>query len=166
MGKATVEIKTERARGFKILTPEATFVDQGTEFGVEVVARRQQQGPRLSRAWSMSIGRPRKAATPLSTQRLVENVGARMESGEEGMTLVQDTGECFIRSMDEADRDRHTVAYWRFEDRPLGSALPHTSKNTKPVRATTDSTFNGNDLFTFHATVQPRISGDVPGMLR
>ena len=36
MGKATVEIKNEAARGFTILTPEATLVDQGTEFGVEV----------------------------------------------------------------------------------------------------------------------------------
>ncbi len=36
IGKATVEIQNERARGFKIRTPEATFIDQGTEFGVEV----------------------------------------------------------------------------------------------------------------------------------
>ena len=36
VGKATVEIKDERARGFRVITSEATFVDQGTEFGVEV----------------------------------------------------------------------------------------------------------------------------------
>ena len=36
MGKATTEITTAAARGFKIRTPQATFVDQGTEFGVEV----------------------------------------------------------------------------------------------------------------------------------
>ncbi len=85
-----------------------------------------------------------------------------MESGNEGMTLVEDTGECFIRSMAESDRDRHTIAYWRFEDRPLGAALPHTEGNQNAIRATTDSTFNGNDLFAFHYNQQPRISGDVP----
>ena len=130
MGKATVEIKSERARGFKILTPEATFVDQGTEFGVEVAPG----GSSKVHVFKGLVDVDRKARegrdAPL-TQRLAENVGARMEAGEEGMTMVQDTGECFIRSMDEADRDQHVVAYWRFEDRPLGSALPHTSLNNE-----------------------------------
>ena len=160
VGKATVEIENERARGFKILTPEATFVDRGTEFGVEVapggsskvhVFRGIVDVHQL--AWGDRDAPP--------TQRLVENVGARMESGVEGLTLVQDTGECFIRSMDDADRDCHTIAYWRFEDRPLGTALPHTDANRNPVRATADSTFHGNDLFTFNPSVQPKFSGDV-----
>ncbi len=162
MGKATVEIKNQRARGFKILTPDATFVDQGTEFGVEVAPG----GSSKVHVFKGLVDVDRKARAgrdaPL-TQRLAASVGALMEPGEEGMTLVQDTGECFIRSMDDADRDRHVVAYWRFEDRPLGSALPHSSENTNPtIRATTDSTFNGNDLFTYHSSVQPVISGDVP----
>ncbi len=161
MGKATVEIKNERARGFKILTPEATFVDQGTEFGVEVAPG----GSSKVHVFKGLVDVDRKAQggrdAPL-TQRLAASVGARMEPGEQGMALVQDTGECFIRSMDEADRDRHTVAYWRFEDRPLGSSLPHTSENKNPIRATTDSTFNGNDLFTYHSSAQLVISGDVP----
>ena len=65
------------------------------------------------------------------------------------MTLMEDTGESFIRSMDQAGRDQHVVAYWRFEDRPLGMLLPDTQRNTRNVRATTDSSFNGNDLFTW-----------------
>ena len=36
LGKATTQITTAAARGFQIRTPQATFVDQGTEFGVEV----------------------------------------------------------------------------------------------------------------------------------
>ena len=162
MGKATVEIKNERARGFKILTPEATFVDQGTEFGVEVAPG----GSSKVHVFKGLVDVDRKARRwpelPPLTQRLVENVGARMESGEEGMTLVEDTGECFIRSMDEADRDRHTVAYWRFEDRPLGIRLapyrgehriPCGRRPTRPSTATTCSLYR--DL-------RPRISGDVP----
>jgi hypothetical protein len=160
IGKATVEIRDPRARGFKVLTPETTFVDQGTEFGVEVAPG----GSSKVHVFKGLVDVEQKAREgrdlPL-TQRLTENVGARMESGEEGMTLVEDTGECFIRSMDQADRDLHTVAWWRFEDRPLGAALPHTNKNVNPVRATTDSTFNGNDLFTYEPGIQPRISGDV-----
>jgi hypothetical protein len=159
-GKATVEIKNERARGFKILTPEATFVDQGTEFGVEVAPG----GSSKVHVFKGLVDVDQKARdgrdAPL-TQRLAENVGALMEPGEEGMTLVQDTGECFIRSMDEADRDRHTIAYWRFEDRPVGAALPHTGRNKNPVRATSDSTFNGNDLFVASPDSRPVFSGDV-----
>jgi hypothetical protein len=157
IGKATVEIKSERARGFKIVTPETIFVDQGTEFGVEVAPGGSSKVHVFKGEVDVDHGGPNPW-----TQRLLEDAGARMETGEEGMTLVQDTGECFIRSMDEADRDRHTVAYWRFEDHPIGKALPHTSQSKKPVRATTDSTFNGNDLFTYYRTAQPRISGDVP----
>ena len=163
MGKATVEIKNERARGFKIVTPETTFIDQGTEFGVEVTPG----GSSKVHVFRGLVDVDHKARNgqqnvPL-IHRLVANVGARMESGEEGMTLVQDTGECFIRSMDEADRDRHVVAYWRFEDRPLGTVLPHTDANRNPVRATTDSSFNGNDLFVYESPYQqPRIIGDVP----
>jgi hypothetical protein len=163
MGKATVEITNERARGFKIVTPETTFIDQGTEFGVEVTPG----GSSKIHVFRGLVDVDQKARNgqqnaPL-IHRLVANVGARMESGEEGMTLVQDTGECFIRSMDEADRDRHVVAYWRFEDWPLGTVLPHTDANRNPVRATTDSSFNGNDLFVYQSPYQqPRIIGDVP----
>ncbi len=160
VGKATVEIRNERARGFKILTPEATFIDQGTEFGVEVTPG----GGSKVHVFRGMVDVDRKGTdgqpAPL-TQRLMGGIGARMEGGDEGMTTVQDTGECFIRSMAEADRDRHTIAYWRFEDRPLGIALPNTEKNKKPVRATTDSSFNGNDLFVYDSAQKPRMSGDV-----
>jgi len=131
MGKATVEIKSETARGFKILTPEATFVDQGTEFGVEVTPR----GSSKIHVFRGQVDVDRKAregqVAPL-THRLVENAGARMEAGENGMTLVEETGECFIRSMDEAGRDQHVVAYWRFDDRPVGILLPDTGGNRQP----------------------------------
>ncbi len=161
MGKATVEIQNERARGFKILTPEATILDQGTEFGVEVAPG----GSSKVHVFEGLVDIDRKARkghdAPL-TQRLAANVGARMESGEEGMTLVEDTGECFIRSMGEADRDRHTVAYWRFEDRTIGQFLSDTGRNVRQLRATVDSSYNGNDLYAFLPSSQPRISGDVP----
>jgi alpha-L-fucosidase len=160
VGKATVEIKDERAHGFRVITPGATFVDQGTEFGVDVspVGNAKIHVFRGIVDVEQEIAGNRGSRM---THRLQERVGARMEAGEEGLTLVDDTGECFIRSMDDTDRDRHTLAYWRFEDRPLGSTLPHTSKNVNPICATTDSTFNGNDLFAYNPDVQPRISGNV-----
>ena len=77
------------------------------------------------------------------------------------MTLVEDTGECFIRSMDDAERDRHVVAYWRFEDRPVGTLLPHTAEQHEPVCATVDSSFNGNDLYTYSRMTQPIFSAGV-----
>ena len=80
--------------------------------------------------------------------------------------LVKDSGETFIRSIDEADRDRHVVAYWRFEDQPLGSMPPDTMHNTRPVRATVDSSFNGNDLYTYSVRDRPTFAAGVPaGMI-
>jgi hypothetical protein len=158
IGKATVEIKDERARGFKVLTPEVSFVDQGTEFGVEVAPG----GGSKIHVFRGAVDVDRKGSegqsSPL-TQRLLANAGARLEAGNEGMTTVQDTGECFIRSMNEADRDCHTVAWWRFEDRPIGVLLPDTGYNTKTIRATADSSYNGNDLYSFSPSTH--FSGDV-----
>jgi hypothetical protein len=85
-----------------------------------------------------------------------------MESGFDGPLLVEEPGETFIRTIDEADRDKHVVAYWRFEDHPVGEVVPDTSGNRKAVRGTVDSSFNGNDLFTFSAASRPRFSADVP----
>ena len=70
--------------------------------------------------------------------------------------------DSFIRSVDEADRDRHVVAYWRFEDSPLGGDLPHTMQNQRSVRATIDSLFNGNDLFAYTDLSHPSFLCDVP----
>jgi hypothetical protein len=88
-----------------------------------------------------------------------------MAAGEAGMILVEETGECFIRSMDEAGRDQHVAAYWRFEDRPVGILLPDTGGNRQPVCATVDSSFNGNDLYTGMARNRPMFSADVPAGL-
>lgn len=161
IGKVTAEIFTERARGFSIRTLRATFVDQGTEFGVEVA-------PGGSSRIHVFKGRVdvdmdgEKGNSPVAAERLMENVGARLEGDAPSMTLIADTGESFIRSLDQAGRDRHVVAYWRFEDRPLGARLPTTQQNSRSVRATADCSFNGNDLFTFGPLSQPRFSGDVP----
>ena len=160
-GKVTVEIKKEAARGFKLLTPDATFIDQGTEFGVEASG-----GSSRVHVFKGLVDVDLKAregkAEAASPERLAANASARFESGESSMTFVADTGESFIRSMDQADRDRHVVAYWRFEDHLVGELVPHTSSNTKDIRGTVDSSFNGNDLFTFSPSTRPRFSDDVP----
>jgi len=161
MGKATVEIKTIAARGFQVLTPGATYVDQGTEFGVQVSPGGNSKIHVFKGLVDIDLkGREGRAAP--APCRLAANYGARLEQGTETMTLVEDTGESFIRSMDEAERDRHVVAYWRFEDRPVGTLLPHTQNNTRPVCATVDSSFNGNDLYTYMVGCEPTFSSGVP----
>jgi hypothetical protein len=161
VGKVTVEIKDERAHGFKILTPDASFVDQGTEFGVEVAPGGDSK-IHVFRGMVDVDRKGRKGQPAPQTQRLLANVGARIESGADGMVLVDDTGECFVRSMDDAGRNKHVVAYWRFEDRPLGVVLPDTRHNTRPFLATADSSYNGNDMFTYSTQQCPQFSGDVP----
>jgi hypothetical protein len=160
IGKVTAEITTMEARGFRIHTPRATFTDQGTEFGVEVVpggsSRIHVFKGRVDVDMYAEGGKSRVAA-----ERLMENVGALLEGDAQSLTLIEDTGESFIRSLDQAGRDRHVVAYWRFEDRPLGERLPTTQQNSRGVRATADSSFNGNDLFAYSPATQPRFSGEV-----
>jgi hypothetical protein len=163
MGKATTEITSEAARGFKIDTPQATFVDQGTEFGVEVTPG---GGSRIHVfRGQVDVAMNANGKAQVASQRLMANGGACLEGETPSMTLMEDTGESFIRSIDESGRDEHVIAYWRFEDQPLGMLLPDTRDETRRVRATTDSSFNGNDLFTFSTASQPYFTGDVPATI-
>ncbi len=66
--------------------------------------------------------------------------------------------------MDQSERDVHVVAYWRFEDHPVGTLLPDTKGNTEVTVATVDSSFNGNDLFTFFQHTRPSFSEEVPAV--
>ena len=77
------------------------------------------------------------------------------------MTFVEETGESYLRSMDQTERDLHVMAYWRFEDHPVGTLLPDTNKNTSVTCATVDSSFNGNDLFTYMDVTRPVFSNEV-----
>jgi hypothetical protein len=159
-GKLTAEITKAQARGFEVLTPEATFVDQGTEFGVEVAPGGSSRVHVFKGEVDLALSN--KSGTALPTHRLLANSGARLEADASHVTLVEDTGESFVRSMDQAGRDLHTVAYWRFEDHPVGTLLPDTKSNTSVTRATVDSSFNGNDLFTYFRFTRPVFSEDVP----
>jgi hypothetical protein len=162
-GKLTAEISTADARGFKVVTPEATFVDQGTEFGVEVAPGGSSKIHVFKGTVDVSLNP--KDGTALPMQRLLANSGARLEGDLARVTFVEDTGEAFVRSLDQSDRDQHTVAYWRFEDHPVGTLVPNTRANQVGLRGTVDSSFNGNDLFTHTAGNQPGFSADVPAAI-
>ncbi len=155
-GKLTASVTTEAAHGFRIDTPEAVYVDQGTEFGVEV-------SPGGSSRACVFKGRVDVAAKgeESAKKQLTAEQGVRVEDDGQDMTFIEDRGESFIQSVDEADRDRHVIAYWRFEDRPVGTVLPHTAGNKNPVRATSDSSFSGNDLFVWSPNSRPVFSGSV-----
>jgi hypothetical protein len=169
-GKISAEILKPEARGFEVQTPKGSIVDLGTEFGVDVTPSEDvqvhvfkgevvvQQAAEQLRAGQQGA----EPAKPVVGQHLLVDQGLRMEGGRLMPSLVTDLGETFIRTIDDAQRDRHVVAYWRFEDQPLGSLAPDTSQNTKPVRATVDSSFNGNDLYTFFEADRPTFSADVP----
>ena len=162
------------ARGFEVETPKGSVVDLGTEFAVDVTPSEDVQVHVFK--GEVVVEQPsgrsspvpnRKAPKPAPNkdrvgQHLFVDQGMRMEGGRVMPSLVKDSGETFIRTIDEAQRDRHVVAYWRFEDQPLGSQLPDTAKNTKPVRATVDSSFNGNDLYTFMLEDRPTFDAGVP----
>ncbi len=158
-GKLSAEVTTVAARGFQIRTPQGTFVDQGTEFGVEVTP----DGNSRLHVFKGEVDVKPAVAGPASLpHRVLAKGEARLDQDSQSMTLLEDTGDSFIRTVDAADRDRHVVAYWRFEDRPLGVVVPNTQQNKRSARATTDSSFNGNDLFAYSDLSHPSFSGDVP----
>ena len=164
-GKLSAEITTVAARGFQIKTPESTFVDQGTEFGVEV----SPDGNSRVHVFKGEVDVQQAAASgqvPGSDgpvpQRLLATSEAWLEKESQSMTFLEDTGDSFIRTVEDAGRDRHVVAYWRFEDRPLGVVIPNTKANRRSVRATLDSSYNGNDLFAYGDQTHPSMSDDVP----
>ena len=161
-GKLTAEIATADARGFKVLTPDGAFVDQGTEFGVEVPPGGGSRIHVFKGEVDLALGAQPNSAVP--THRLLANSGARMYSEASNVTFVQDTGETFVRSMDQTERDLHVLAYWRFEDHPVGTLLPDTKKNQEVTVATVDSSFNGNDLYTYFEHTRPSFSEEVPAV--
>ena len=160
-GKLTAEITTQRARGFCVNTPQEKIVDQGTEFGVEVTPRGDSRVHVFRGAVDIAST---TNGMPGEQRRVLANSGARMNDGSRAMTLLDDTGESFIRTVDDASRDQHVVAYWRFEDRPVGVILPDTQWNKQPICATVDSSFNGNDLYTYEPDNRPSFSGQVPAL--
>ncbi len=174
-GKISAEIIKPEARGFEVETPKGSVVDLGTEFAVDVtpsedvqvhvfkgeVVVEQSSGAQFAGPQPEGPTKPAPNKDRVG-QHLFVDQGMRMEGGRVMPSLVKDSGETFIRSIDDALRDRHVVAYWRFEDQPLGSELPDTAKNTKPVRATVDSSFNGNDLYTFMLEDRPTFDASVP----
>ena len=161
-GKLTAEITRPEARGFKVLTPDAAFVDQGTEFGVEVAPGGSSRIHVFKGEVDLALGSQSSSAVP--THRLLANSGARLWGKSTNVTFVQDTGETFLRSMDQSERDLHVLAYWRFEDHPVGTLLPDTNFNQELTVATVDSSFNGNDLYTFFRHTRPSFSEEVPSV--
>jgi hypothetical protein len=161
-GKLTAEITTADARGFKVLTPDGAFVDQGTEFGIEVPPGGGSRIHVFKGEVDLALGNQPNTATP--THRLLANSGARLYGEASNVTFVQDTGETFVRSMDQTERDLHVLAYWRFEDHPVGTLLPDTKGNREVTVATVDSSFNGNDLYTFFQHTRPSFSEAVPSV--
>lgn len=158
-GKLTAEITNVAAHGFKVITPDATFVDQGTEFGVEVAPGGSSRVHVFRGEVDLALSN--KAGSALPTQRLLANAGARLEGDAPNVTFVEETGESYLRSMDQTERDLHVMAYWRFEDHPVGTLLPDTHGNKSITCATVDSSFNGNDLFTYSTLTRPVFSNDV-----
>ena len=158
-GKISAEMTDVRAHGFRVNTPCESIIDQGTEFGVEVTPQGSSRVHVFKGAVDIASSDSRHAA---ESRRLLVNSGARMEEGSRAMTLLQDTGESFIRKLEDAGRDRHVVAYWRFEDRPVGAIVPDTGGNVHQVCASVDSSFNGNDLYTYIPESRPTFSDLVP----
>ncbi len=166
-GKLSAEITARAARGFRISTPDGEFVDQGTEFGVEVSPDGNSRVHVFQGEVDVKQGFSAGSSAPQRLMARGSNMGteAWLEKDSQTIQLREDPGSSFIRDVQQADRDRHVVAYWRFEDRPLGTVVPDTMHNKRSVRATLDSSFNGNDLFAFSDVSHPSFSGDVPAAM-
>ena len=159
-GKVTVTIEDPAAKGFSIHTPGMEAIDLGTEFGLEVSPNGLEQ-VHVFRGEVHVAASPTKGS-PIAAKRLLANQGIEVNLNTRGVTMVANNGERFIRSVDNAQKYRHVVAYWRFEDHPVGELVAATMNGTAPVRGSLDASPNGNDLYTWSKGTQPRFSGDVP----
>jgi|GEM_PF-5393675 len=82
-GKATAQVKSATARGFTIITPEATVADQGTEFGVEVSPGGSSKVHVFQGMVDLELKSQQHGRAVSISQRLAENAGARIEGQEE-----------------------------------------------------------------------------------
>jgi hypothetical protein len=159
-GRLNTRLTSPEAHGFTVRTPQSDIVDEGTEFGVDVAPGGDQsvhvfQG-------KVEFSATSKDGKAVLRRHLFANEGTRVQAETSQIDLLADSGEGFTRSIDKTGHDRHTVAYWRFEDRPVGTLVPNSSRSRKDVRGTVDCSGNGNDLFTWGEMTAPRFSADVP----
>jgi hypothetical protein len=159
-GKVTVRAETPSAKGFTVRTPGMKTIDIGTEFGLEVAPTGLEQ---VHVFRGEVVVAPSSPMLPrVAPQRLFEQQGIELNPGTKGVKLVANNGERFARSLDEAQNKRHVVAYWRFEDHPVGVVVPESQEGKAPIRGSLDSSINGNDLYAWNRGTQPRFSSDVP----
>ena len=151
----------ERAAAAKSLAGDPRF-SMSTSYPIN--ADRSFSVWRLSvdHAQAVTLGSAGKEDNRYSMYGIAATAGARGDPGPAANLLTEGTSQPSIRSLDQVPRDVHTAAYWRFEDRPLGNLAPDTHNNAKPIRATTDSSYNGNDLYCYNTGLRPTFSGDVP----
>ncbi len=159
-GKVTVHAESAAAKGFAIRTPAMKTIDLGTEFGLEVSPAGIEQ-VHVFRG-QVEVAAASKDGPSSPPQRLTEKEGIEVNLNTKGVKLVANNGERFARSLDEAQNKRHVVAYWRFEDHPVGVLVPESQQGKAPRRGSLDSSLNGNDLYSWDPRTQPRFSGDVP----
>jgi len=158
-GRMTTRVSKEGI-GFTLHTPLGDVVDLGTEFGVDL----PPGGDGVVHVFQGKVNllRDAKGQAAAPPTELTERMSARVDGPTGAVQLVQDSSDGFVRSLDQTQQNRHVVAYWRFEDHPVGDLVPHTKGNQVPTRGAIDSSPNGNDLFTLEARTQPRFSRDVP----
>jgi hypothetical protein len=159
-GKVTATIENPAAKGFTIHSPGMEAVDLGTEFGIEISPSGLEQ-VHVFRGEVIVKASPGNGLPPTKKQ-LTASQGMEVNLNTNGARLVANNGERFARSLDDAQNNRHVLAYWRFDDHPVGVLVPESKKGNAPVRGSLDSSLNGNDLYCWSAETQPRFSGDVP----
>jgi hypothetical protein len=162
-GKITVRADSTAAKGFAIRTPAMKAIDLGTEFGLEVSPAGIEQVHVFRGQVEVAASSEQGPSAP--PQRLTEQQGIEVDRNTKGVKLVANNGQRFARSLDEAQNRRHVVAWWRFEDHPVGVLVPETKEGKAPVRGSLDSSINGNDLYTWSKGTEPRFSGDVPARM-
>ncbi|MEM9347992.1 MAG: LamG-like jellyroll fold domain-containing protein [Planctomycetota bacterium] len=160
-GKLVGICGTESAKGFTVYTPNARIKDIGTEFGLEV----DEAGSVIADVISGEI-----VLTPVVDRGEVRSVAihrgeAYRIAAETGLvTPVPTQPQRFVRSIKPSYKTPdYVVAYWRFEDGTPGEFARHTSMGRDYSSfASTDTTENGNVLFSHNEGENPRFTGIVP----
>ncbi len=136
-GKVTVTVENAAAKGFTISAPGMKAIDLGTEFGLEVSPNGIEQVHVFRGAVDVtpSLVGLDPGKSPETPQRLTEEQGMEVDLNTQGVKLVANNGERFARSLDDAQKKQHVVAYWRFEDHPVGVLVPESQEGRAPSEA-------------------------------
>ncbi len=171
-GKLVARVPDARAHGFAVDTPGAQLIDLGTEFGVAVDGRSATRTAVFDgKVVLAGAAQPKAGGTSSGQTRPLELTPGRTAQASSSGRITEDAvpsaklANSFRWSIDEPAMPDYVLAYWRFDDVPVGQRLAHQDgRDADRGRiAARDSSGRNNHLYTYDEDFAPWGVDDIPG---